>query len=408
MNHERIYRVSELNQEAKRLLEEEIGPVWLRGEVSNLTRAASGHLYFTLKDETSEIRAVRFRGRAELIPAPPLADGMEVIAYGRLTIYAPRGRYQFVATIVQPAGMGALQAEFERLKAKLNAEGLFAPDHKQSLPQFPRRIGVITSPTGAAIRDIISVLARRWPLITVYLFPAQVQGTQAPEEIVAGIDRARAFSRTVDPLDILIIGRGGGSLEDLASFNNEQVARAIFACEIPVISAVGHEIDFTITDFVADRRAPTPSAAAEIAVPAKDDVVSAVTTAALRALRAVRRHVDRRDAALTGTLKGYIFRIPVHELETRFQQLDLRMNALTRGIRDAYLSRVRNRDRLADRLRLVDPRLPLKRGYSVTRRVGDTTPLRDAAEVDVNAAIETILARGKLISAVKEVSRDDR
>ncbi len=408
MNHERIYRVSELNQEAKRLLEEEIGPVWLRGEVSNLTRAASGHLYFTLKDETSEIRAVRFRGRAELIPAPPLADGMEVIAYGRLTIYAPRGRYQFVATIVQPAGMGALQAEFERLKAKLNAEGLFAPDHKQSLPQFPRRIGVITSPTGAAIRDIISVLARRWPLITVYLFPAQVQGTQAPEEIVTGINRARAFSRTVDPLDILIIGRGGGSLEDLASFNDEQVARAIFACEIPVISAVGHEIDFTITDFVADRRAPTPSAAAEIAVPAKDDVVSAVTTAALRALRAVRRHVDRRDAALTGTLKGYIFRIPVHELETRFQQLDLRMNALTRGIRDAYLSRVRNRDRLADRLRLVDPRLPLKRGYSVTRRVGDTTPLRDAAEVDVNAAIETILARGKLISAVKEVSRDDR
>ncbi len=408
MDHERIYRVSELNQEAKHLLEEEIGPVWLRGEVSNLTRAASGHLYFTLKDETSEIRAVRFRGRAELIPALPLTDGMEVIAYGRLTIYAPRGRYQFVASIVQPAGMGALQAEFERLKAKLNAEGLFAPDHKQPLPQFPHRIGVITSPTGAAIRDIISVLSRRWPLITVYLFPAQVQGTQAPEEIVAGIDRARAFSRIVDPLDILIIGRGGGALEDLAPFNDERVARAIFACDIPVVSAVGHEIDFTIADFVADRRAPTPSAAAEIAVPAKDDVISAVTTAALRAVRAVRRHVDRRDATLTGTLKGYIFRIPIRGLETRFQQLDLWMNALTRGIRDAYLTRERNLNRLTDRLRLVDPRLPLKRGYSVTRLAGETAPLRDAAEVKVNAVIETILARGKLISAVKEVSRDDR
>ncbi len=408
MDHERIYRVSELNQEAKRLLEEEIGPVWLRGEVSNLTRAASGHLYFTLKDESSEIRAVRFRGRAELMPALPLADGMEVIAYGRLTIYAPRGRYQFVASIVQPAGMGALQAEFERLKAKLNAEGLFAPDHKQPLPRFPRRIGVITSPTGAAIRDIVSVLSRRWPLVTVYLFPAQVQGTQAPEEIVAGIDRACAFSQTVEPLDVLIIGRGGGSLEDLASFNDERVARAIFACEIPVISAVGHEIDFTIADFVADRRAPTPSAAAEIAVPAKDDVVSAVTTAAIRALRAVRRHVDRRDAALAVTLKGYIFRIPVRELETRFQQLDLRMNALTRGIRDAYLTRVRNRDRLADRLHLVDPRLPLKRGYSVTRLAGGKTPLRDAAAVEVNAVIETVLARGTLVSTVKEVSHDDR
>ncbi len=408
MVSERIYRVSELNREAKRLLEEGIGLVWLRGEISNLKRAASGHFYFTLKDETSEISAVKFRGRAELIPVPPLEDGMEVIAYGRITIYEPRGRYQFVVSIIQPAGLGALQAEFERLKAKLNAEGLFAEAHKQPLPRFPRRIGVVTSPSGAAIRDIVSVLSRRWPVAAIYLFPCQVQGEQAPREIVAGIEAAQRFSKIAERLDLLIIGRGGGSLEDLAPFNDERVARAIYACEIPVISGVGHEIDYTIADFVADRRAPTPSAAAELAAPAKEEITASLTTAVTHAVRAMRAHVNGRDMLLAGTLKSYTFRIAMRELETRFQLLDTRITALSRALRDAYLSRTRKLDRLTDRLRLVDPRLPLSRGYSITRRVGERVPLRNVTALNVGTDIETILAHGTVISQVKEVTRDDR
>ncbi len=405
---ERIYRVSELNREAKRLLEEGIGAVWLRGEISNLKRAASGHLYFTLKDETSEISAVRFRGRAELIPLPPLEDGMEVIAFGRLTIYEPRGRYQFVVSIIQPAGLGALQAAFEQLKRKLDAEGLFASEYKKPLPQFPERIGIVTSPTGAAIRDVVSVLSRRWPLVELYVFPSQVQGVQAPEEIIAGIEAAQRFSATIKPLNLLIVGRGGGSLEDLASFNDERVARAVFACGIPVISGVGHEIDFTIIDFVADRRAPTPSAAAELAVPDRTEISTALERMAARMVRSVRGRVEQRNQVLDSTLRGYIFRIPVRRVETAEQDLDLRLSALSRAFRDAYLARARRHALLFERLRLVDPKLPFARGYSITRRQGQRQPLTTAERVNQGETLETLLQDGRILSEVKEVNVEDR
>ncbi len=405
---ERIYKVSELNREAKNLLEEGIGSIWLQGEVSNLRKSASGHLYFTIKDEASEISAVRFRGRADLIPAPPLDDGMKVIAFGRLTIYEPRGRYQFVVSIIQPAGLGALQAAFERLKRKLDAEGLFDPAHKKPIPKFPERIGVVTSPNGAAIRDIISVTSRRWPLAAIYLFPSQVQGVQAPDEIVAGIARAQAFSETVERLDLLIIGRGGGSLEDLAPFNDERVARAVFSCAIPVISAVGHEIDFTIVDFVADRRAPTPSAAAELAVPDKGEIISSVDFMLSRAVRNIRARVERGEHLLDSTIRAYIYRIPARRLETAEQMLDTRLSDLSRAVREAYLSRARKLELLTERLRLVDPKLPLARGYSITRRFGEKTALRDAARVGPGDEIETVLRDGTVVSQVKEVKIEDR
>ncbi|MCD6141565.1 exodeoxyribonuclease VII large subunit [Candidatus Bipolaricaulota bacterium] len=408
MNDERIYKVSELNRAAKRLLEEGIGAIWLRGEVSNLRRAASGHLYFTLKDESSEISAVRFRGRTDLLPTPPLSDGMEVLAFGRLTIYAPRGRYQFVASIIQPAGLGALQAEFERLKRKLNSEGLFSPEHKRPLPQFPERIGVITSPTGAAVRDIISVISRRWPLAEIYLFPSQVQGEQAPEEIISGIEAAQRFSTTVARLDLLIVGRGGGSIEDLAPFNDERVARAAFKCEVPIISAVGHEIDFTIIDFVADRRAPTPSAAAELAVPNRTEIAASVAEAVARALRGINQRLERSSRLLESTLRGYIFRIPIRRLETAAQGLDLRLAGLGRATREAYLRRARRLELLSERLRLVDPRLPLARGYSITRKRGETRPLTSAEGVGIGDVLETIVEDGRIISEAKEVTVEDR
>jgi len=333
---------------------------------------------------------------------------MEVIAYGRLTIYEPRGRYQFVVSIIQPAGLGALQVAFEQLKAKLKAEGLFDPAHKKPLPEFPKRIGVVTSKTGAAIRDIISVLSRRWPVASVYLFPSQVQGEQAPEEIVAGIARAQRFSEEVERLDLLIVGRGGGSLEDLAPFNDERVARAIYGCGIPVISAVGHEIDFTIADFVADRRAPTPSAAAELGVPDRNEIVSSLASTLTRVIRNMHTRIERRARLLDGTLKGYIFRIPARRVETGLQALDLRLAALSRTMREAYLARARRLDRLTEWLRLVDPKLPLNRGYSITRRLGETRPLRDATQVNLGEEIETLLREGAIISQVKEVKSEDR
>ncbi|MDD5647258.1 MAG: exodeoxyribonuclease VII large subunit, partial [Candidatus Bipolaricaulis sp.] len=227
MAEEHVYTVSELNRTAREIIEEGLGGVWVKGEVSELTHASSGHIYFTLKDAASEVSAVRFRSRSPVLSS--IEPGMVVLAFGTVTIYEPRGRYQFVATLVQPVGAGILQAAFERLKQKLSAEGLFAPQHKRALPTFPVRIGVITSPTGAALHDIVAVLSRRWPLAELLLFPSAVQGEAAAEELAAALDRAARFSQTQNPLDFILLGRGGGAAEDLAAFNDEHLARAVYA-----------------------------------------------------------------------------------------------------------------------------------------------------------------------------------
>ncbi|MEW9625844.1 exodeoxyribonuclease VII large subunit [Rhodanobacter geophilus] len=257
-----ILTPSTLNRLVRGLLEDALPLVWIEGELSNVARPASGHLYFTLKDSGAQVRCAMFRPKSAALRFKP-ADGMQVLLRARVGLYEPRGEFQLVAEHMEPAGEGALQREFERLKAQLDAEGLFDPARKRPLPRYARRIGVITSATGAAIRDVLSVLARRWPLAEVDVLPVPVQGREAPAAIVAMLKRASASAR----YDVLLVTRGGGSLEDLWAFNDEAVARAIHACAVPVVSAVGHEVDFSIADFVADLRAPTPSAAAELLVP---------------------------------------------------------------------------------------------------------------------------------------------
>jgi len=389
MSEEHIYTISELNKKARGLLEQEIGPIWLQGEVSNFTRAPSGHLYFTLKDSKAEISAVRFKGRSALLPTPIVENGMEIIAYGRLTLYEPRGRYQFIISLIQLAGVGSLQLSFEQLKKKLKAEGLFDESHKKPLPQLPKRIGVVTSLTGAAIRDILSVLKRRWPLVEVYLFGSSVQGKAAAEEIVAAIGQAKTFSSTHLSLDLLIIGRGGGSLED----------------EIPVVSAVGHEIDFVISDFVADLRAPTPSAAAELIIPDRSEILSFVTVLFRQSLRRMRTLLDQRDRTLTTSLKGYLFRIPARKVDTLNQRLDISLERLLRSTKGVLKERVQREEKLEGILQLCDPNLPLRRGYSLTFIPGETRPLRDGGALSPGDEIETRLLRTTILSRVKEVKK---
>ncbi|MFC4762133.1 exodeoxyribonuclease VII large subunit [Dyella koreensis] len=257
-----ILTPSTLNRLVRDLLEDALPMVWIEGELSNVARPASGHLYFTLKDSGAQVRCAMFRPKSGWLKFRPV-DGMQVLVRAKVGLYEPRGEFQLVAEHMEPAGEGALQREFEQLKARLDAEGLFDPAHKRALPAFARRIGVITSATGAAVRDVLSVMSRRWPLADVEVLPVPVQGREAPPAIVAMLRKASASGR----YDVLLLTRGGGSLEDLWAFNNEQVARAIHASAVPVVSAVGHEVDFSIADFVADLRAPTPSAAAELLVP---------------------------------------------------------------------------------------------------------------------------------------------
>ena len=402
-----IYTVSELNHAARALLESEVGSVWLRGEISNLTRAPSGHLYFTLKDNASEIAAVRFRSRIPLPGGDALENGVEIITYGRLTIYEPRGRYQFVASLVQLAGLGALQIVFEELKARLHEEGLFDAAHKQPLPRFPHRVGVITSPTGAVLRDIVAVFGRRWPSVEVLLFPSAVQGETAIDDLIGALTLAERFSCTESALDLLIIGRGGGSLEDLAAFNDERVARAVFACPLPIISCVGHEVDFTITDFVADLRAPTPSAAAEMATPDRRELLTQLQTQAQRTVhRLVSLHA-RRSEALRAALRSRLVRAPREQIERLFQGVDVHLNSLLHTLTSRWNRRAQEHRRLSDVLRLCDPSLPLRRGFSLTYRAGTTTPLRDVASLAVGDAVDTRLLSGTIRSLIEEVRAID-
>ena len=399
-----VYSVSELNRTAKSLLEGELGEIWVRGEISEVKRAASGHVYFTLKDETGEISAVRFRGRTAVLPMQGIESGSAVLAFGRLTIYEPRGRYQLVASLIQPIGAGAFQLAFEQLKKKLDKEGLFAPEHKMPLPRFPDRIGVITSSSGAAFRDILAVLRRRWPLIRVVLFPSAVQGEAALKDLPEAVERAIRFSEEGMPLDVLILGRGGGSAEDLAAFNAEPLARAVHACPIPVVSAVGHEIDFSIADLVADARAATPTAAAELVAPSALDIRETVTLSLLRMQRAIEvRHAQCAEQ-LAADARVALMRNPARHLETLEQRLDQQTTRLPHAIVRRWTERRTAGRHLEEILRLSDPKLPLQRGYSLTFASGSSRPLREATAVEPGTKIETHLAAGRLLSHVEEVT----
>ncbi len=370
-----LYTVSALTAQIRAVLEGDFGSLGVRGEVSNLARPRSGHVYFSLKDDGAQIRAVLWKTDARKLVFE-LEDGLAVRAWGGLTVYEPRGEYQVVVRKIEPEGVGALELAFRQVVARLSAEGLFDPARKRPLPRYPRRIVVVSSPTGAAVRDFLKVTARRWPAAEVLVAPSRVQGEGAAAEIAEAI----ALANRVADADFVVLARGGGSLEDLWAFNEEVVARAIFGSRLPVVSAVGHEVDVTVSDLVADLRAPTPSAAAEMVVP---DAVQ--IAASLQALR------DRMANALVGR---------VRDARSTLQRLDDRAR---RALAVDLDRRRRDLARLAAQLEALSPLGVLARGYSLTQRFEDGAVVRSAADVAPGDALRTRLAAGSVVSRVESI-----
>lgn len=393
--------VAELTDLVKQILEEGFPDLWVVGEISNLTRARSGHVYLTLKDADATLPSVMWRSTAQRLRFEP-ENGMEVLVRGGLNVYAPHGRYQLVVKSMEPRGAGALQQAFEKLRAKLEAEGLFDEERKRAIPFLPRRIGVVTSPTGAAVRDVLKVLGRRWAGVDVLLAPARVQGGGSAEEIAAAIGRLGERGG----LDVLIVGRGGGSIEDLWAFNEEVVARAIAASPVPVISAVGHEVDVTIADYVADVRAATPSHAAELAVPSTEDLARTLDAIRGRAGAALRNAVAARRRRLSTILRSWgVRRVPdaVREHTQRIDDLSRRLASAA----TASIGRARETiGALAARAEALSPLAVLARGYCLSVREGEDRPLTDATDLAPGDRIRTRFARGAVISEVREVEEE--
>lgn len=358
-----VFGVAEITQRIKDLLEGSLDDVWVEGELSNVKMHNSGHLYFSLKDESAQLQGVMWRSAVAGLTFEP-RDGQLMRVHGRITVYVPRGQYQIMADQFRPAGVGALQRAFEELKARLEADGLFDPARKRSLPLMPRTIGIVTSRDGAALRDMLSILARRYPLVEVFLLPVRVQGVGAAGEIAAAVNALNRWSGSRIPLlDLLIVGRGGGSLEDLWAFNEEVVARAIFHSDIPVISAVGHETDFTIADLVADVRAATPSMAAEIAVPDLVELRTRLHRLAVRAQERIRTLIRNRQLRLRVLTHSHAFRRPVSRLEQILQRMDDLSEHLSASMRRRLEKRQAHVAQLGRRIAVLDPRSPLHRGY---------------------------------------------
>jgi len=394
--------VSQLNRRAKTMLEQGIARIWVEGEISNLARPASGHLYFSLKDDGAQIRAAFFRQR-QRGPNIQFKDGDNVLAYGRVSIYEARGDYQLIVEQIEPAGEGALKREYDKLRKKLAAEGLFDEDRKQALPELPERVGIITSPTGAAVRDIVTVLRRRFPSVPVTIYPAAVQGDAAPGELMAAI----ADAERRNECDVLILGRGGGSIEDLWAFNNELLARAIADCPIPIVSAVGHEVDFTIADFVADVRAPTPSGAAELVVPDRDDWLRTINRLAQRVARLGQRSLEDREQTLDYLARRLASSSPMASVERSVGALSNLRQRLKAASQSA-LSNTDHRLQLAMRaLHSVSPLATLDRGYAIVMDADSGKALTDASTVTPGSKIRARLHSGELSATVNGVSSND-
>jgi exodeoxyribonuclease VII large subunit len=386
-----VYSVSRLTREVRVLLERGLGVVWIEGELSNFSQPASGHWYFSLKDRDAQLRCAMFRMKNALVGFTPRA-GMQVLIRGRISVYEARGEYQLIAEHLEEAGVGALKREFERLKARLAAEGLFAPERKRALPRFPRRIGVITSPSGAALHDILHVLARRYPPAAVLIYPTLVQGADAAPALVAALTSASARAEC----DVLILARGGGSLEDLWAFNDERVARAIHASAVPVVAGVGHEVDFTIADFVADLRAPTPSGAAELVAPDGAAWLHTVGRTAQRLQGAMRRELQVSVARFAASAHRLQLAHPGVRLQQQMQRLDDTSQRLAGAVR-ASLQR--------DRLRLLEVRGRLLR-RSPEHRVREFVARQQGARGRLDQAVKALLARATHRLALAQRSLD--
>lgn len=443
----KIYTVSDLTKEIKQILESRFPIIWVEGEISNFRKPGSGHCYFTLKDEQARLKAVIFANQARRLEFA-LEDGLEIVGLGRVTVYEPRGDYQIIFEHLLPGRAGALQAAFEQLKKKLAERGWFDQEHKQPLPFLPAGVTLISSVTGAVIHDMINVITRRFPNLTIRIIPAAVQGEQAPAEIARAIALANERADT----EVLVVARGGGSLEDLAPFNTEEVARAVFESRIPVVSAVGHETDFTICDFVADLRAPTPSAAAELIVPVKKELLLnchslrrrliLAVDKTIQSLRRRREDLNRRlidpgrrlqDArlrlddynqrlarALNRQLKEgqtrlrrlrqqLVGNMPDRLISRRRNDLDQARRQLVRSTTTLYIRDQSHRlETIRQRLTDLDPRAVLKRGYSITRRLPDKTVVRAPQEIAPGDKLEIMVTEGKVYSTVTATDKGNQ
>lgn len=441
-----VYSVSRLNREVRALLDRSFPLLWVEGEISNLSRPGSGHLYFSLKDRDAQVRCAMFKMRNRLLSFDP-ANGLQVLVRARAALYEPRGEFQLVVEHMEPGGDGLLRRAFEALKKRLSDEGLFDPAHKKPLPRLPQCIGVVTSPTGAAIRDILSVLKRRFPAIPVLIYPVPVQGTAAAPEIA----RMLRLAGQQRDCDVLILARGGGSLEDLWAFNEETVARAIYDCPIPVVSGVGHEIDVTIADFVADHRAATPSAAAEHVSPNGEEWLQAFVNVETRLVGQMNRHRQAKAQALawlgkrlaqqhpgrrlrdqgqrldeleqrlhyawrshlrhaTARLSALAAQLHRHDPSRRLQHLQSQRENLGRRLVQAMNASLEQRRQrlngLGRALDAVSPLATLGRGYAIVKRLPDGAIVRDADAVNLGDRIETRVARGRLVSTVDEKHKE--
>lgn len=399
-NSRMILSVSQINEYIRALLEQDevLSAITVRGEISNLTMHRSGHIYFTLKDEGSVLKAVMFRGSAQRVKFA-LQNGMNVIVFGRISLYAPSGQYQLYAEDIQPDGVGALYVAFEQIKQRLATEGLFDKERKKPIPKIPETVGIITSPTGAAIHDMINVMGRRFPLARIVLYPALVQGEGAPKSLIGGI---RYFNETRS-VDVIIIGRGGGSIEDLWGFNDVELAYAVAGSDIPVISAVGHESDFTICDFVADLRAPTPSAAAELAVPNSEDIRTYVDEAALRMRKLLLSQTEKHRKYIDLLSKSRVLTSKESLLDEYKMKIGLISENLDR-LAEMCLNDRRARLALgAAKLEAISPLATLSRGYAIAK--GDKGAVRSVNDVKVGEHIELALADGEISAEIKEIKK---
>jgi len=399
-SRDKVPTVSEVTRRLRGHIENTFFDVWVKGEISNFKKPASGHAYFILKDATAQLRCCFFKPQISKLKFQ-LQDGVEILLHGKVTVYEARGDYQLLVDTAEPVGVGALQLAFEQLKRKLAAEGLFQASRKKKLPILPKRVGIITSATGAAVKDILKVLSRRFPEREILIFPASVQGEKAAPEIVNALKMAVEWN-TRNParlIEVLIVGRGGGSLEDLWPFNEEIVARAIAACPIPTISAVGHEIDYTIADFVADLRAPTPSAAAEIVLPKKDELVFMVNTSVKRLALTIRKRFEQWRMHCTHLASRLVSpQMKLKEIREKFKRLDMQLHT-------AFKHKLAmKKQKMASQVSLLQSFNPLKvleRGYSVTSQDGHV--LTSIQAVSAGALISTRLKDGQIHSRVEKI-----
>ena len=415
--HQEFITVTQLTKYIKYKIDNDphLTKIYLKGEISNFKAHTRGHFYFTLKDENTRINAVMFASSAAKVKFVP-EDGMKVLVQGRISVYEATGGYQIYVEEMEEDGLGNLYVAFEKLKKKLEQEGLFDPKYKKPIPKIPNTIGIITAPTGAAIKDILSTIKRRWPLAKTILFPSLVQGMEASKDIVRNINLTKDFD-----LDVLIIGRGGGSIEDMWCFNDEEVARAIFALEVPVISAVGHEIDFTISDFVADLRAPTPTGAAEMAVPHKSDVLNLLNQYESRLCSNMKNLIDVKKKTLTSLTTSFILKNPISIYEVKEQKFDNlferllfsykkvlensknRFTFVEKQLENAVTYNFHQNEKrysiLINKLETLNPLLTLKRGYAITKKDGKV--IDSIEKINKNDIIQVELKDGEISAKVE-------